>query len=231
MLIALFLLAASMGAIAGDADDICAAAMKGDISRVRSLISSDPGLINARDRYSNMPLFTALIHRQYAVAAYLIDSGADLQARDIHGKSALHITAEYGTIDLMDMILRKCKDINQKADQGRTVLHEAIIQVRVDMVELLMSKKADLNAKEIHGETPLHFAVRWGPSRNAALHIDEYCSKKLEIARLLLDKKAKVNEKNLHGKTPLTLVMEETLSDKSFKTEMMELLKANGATE
>src|SRR6266404_6396490 len=64
--------------------DVHAAARLGLMARLRELISADPGLVNARGGDGQTPLhFTSTIE----IAEYLLDQGADIDARDVDHES------------------------------------------------------------------------------------------------------------------------------------------------
>jgi hypothetical protein len=97
--------------------DIHAAARLGMIDRVRELIASDPKLVNARGGDGQTPLhFASTID----IAAYLLDQGADIDARDVDHEST---PAQYMIDDRQDvaryLIQRGCKtDILMAAALG-----------------------------------------------------------------------------------------------------------------
>ena len=64
--------------------DVHAAARLGMMDRLRELISRDPGLVHARGGDGQTPLHFA---SSVEVAAYLLDHGADIDARDIDHES------------------------------------------------------------------------------------------------------------------------------------------------
>ena len=87
--------------------DIHAAARLGVLDRVRELIASDPKLVNARGGDGQTPLHFA---STVDIAAYLLDQGADIDARDVDHEST---PAQYMIDDRQDvaryLIQRGCK--------------------------------------------------------------------------------------------------------------------------
>src|SRR5579871_4694933 len=87
--------------------DIHAAARLGMLDRVRELIASDPKQVNARGGDGQTPLHFA---STVEIAAYLLDQGADMDARDVDHEST---PAQYMIDDRQDiaryLIQRGCK--------------------------------------------------------------------------------------------------------------------------
>ncbi len=87
--------------------DIHAAARLGLMEKLRELLSTDPGLINARGGDGQMPLHFA---GTLEVAKYLLDHGAEIDARDIDHEST---PAQYMIRDRQEivryLIQRGCK--------------------------------------------------------------------------------------------------------------------------
>jgi ankyrin repeat protein len=97
--------------------DIHAAARLGMLDRVRELLASDPTLVNARGGDGQTPLHFA---STVEIAAYLLDQGADIDARDVDHEST---PAQYMIDDRQDvaryLIQRGCKtDILMAAALG-----------------------------------------------------------------------------------------------------------------
>jgi Ankyrin repeats (3 copies) len=97
--------------------DIHAAARLGMLDRVRELITSDPNLVHARGGDGQTPLHFA---RTVEIAAYLLDHGADMDARDVDHEST---PAQYMIDDRPEvaryLIRRGCKtDILMAAALG-----------------------------------------------------------------------------------------------------------------
>jgi ankyrin repeat protein len=97
--------------------DIHAAARLGMLERLQELIAADPGLVHARGGDGQTPLhFASTIE----IAAYLLDHGADIDARDVDHEST---PAQYMIDDRQDiarfLVQRGCKtDILMAAALG-----------------------------------------------------------------------------------------------------------------
>jgi ankyrin repeat protein len=61
----------------------------GDLNKVRALIEADPTLLESKDQWDHTPLHIACWREQVAVANFLIDKGANVNARNKYGVSVL----------------------------------------------------------------------------------------------------------------------------------------------
>lgn len=126
----------------------------------------------------------------------LITRGADVNAKDASGYSALYRAFYFGgalygePLEMVRLLLEKGADVNAKDEIGTTVLMMASGgHGRLEEYKLLLAKDPDVNARDKYGMTALMKAS----SRN-----------QLEKVKLLLGKGADVNAKDKGGKTALS---------------------------
>lgn len=84
-----------------------------------------------------------------------IARGADVNAKDQDGWTALISTSHYGHKELVEFLLAKGADVNIKANNGATALSLASREGYKEIVELLLAKGADINIKANDGATAL----------------------------------------------------------------------------
>ena len=77
----------------------------------------------------------------------MLDSGADVDAVNSTGLTALHLAARNGHIGVMKMLLRQDANIDATDESGWTALHHAANNDCEAIVRLLTNRGADLNAK------------------------------------------------------------------------------------
>src|SRR5258707_14573792 len=110
------------------------ATMDGNLSRVRWLHFAG-ARVNARGDCC-MPLFLAAGQGDIKVVRYLLDEGADINAREKLGHTALAEAAYYGRVDVVKELLLRGADINAITDDG-TALEIAVARKNTETADLL----------------------------------------------------------------------------------------------
>jgi uncharacterized protein len=67
----------------------------------------------------------------------LLDEGADVNATQQGGWTALHGAAQNGDRELVELLLAKGADLQLRADNGQTALDLALLKGRQDVADLL----------------------------------------------------------------------------------------------
>lgn len=111
---------------------------KADLEMVKLLVKKGAG-INVRDYYQKTPLILEAgnwSESNPAVVGYLLEHGADINAQDDKGMSALLTAAEQGNAAVVKVLLAKGADITLKNRDGKTAW-------------LLTAKRGDRNMLEL----------------------------------------------------------------------------------
>ncbi len=127
------------------------------------------------------------------VAKYLIDKGADLNAKgDHYGITPLHKATgaglSGGSLDIVKYLVEKGTDFDVRDNNGEAPLHYAAARGMLDIVKYLVEKGANVNATRKNLDTPLHRAAYNG---------------RLDVVKYLTEKGANINAKDEYGDTPL----------------------------
>jgi len=136
------------------------AVRKGSTDIVRLLVSSKTDA-NVRGKNGYTPLIVAIRWGEDKaeigrIAQYLVDSGADVNARKpgggwgaagSDGQTALQQASEFGYASVVELLIRRGADVNQEFKDGRTPLYWAARNGRKDIVEILIRSGANVNAK------------------------------------------------------------------------------------
>ena len=172
---------------------------KGDLIAIQKLAESEEykndkkklaELINSEDNtgsgYTSLHLAVEEGHK--GIVEFLIENGADVNARSTNYDISLHLAVEEGHKEIVELLIQKESDINAQDFWGMTPLHLAVWREHPEIVELLIQKEAHINATDKDDETPLHLAAH---------------KRYEEIAELLIQKGAKINVQNKWDETPL----------------------------
>lgn len=159
--------------------------------------------------------------------------GANVNAKDNDGHTALIYAAGVGHADVAKLLLDKGANIEAKAKDkwGGTALIYAAMYGNADVVKLLLDKGANIEAKDNNGETALFWAAESGYADTVKLLLDR-CANieakeddgstalmevagdgKTDIVKLLLDKGANIEAKANNSKTALMLAVENEHED------------------
>jgi len=139
-----------------------AAFRKGDVARMRKLPAAGVN-IESSDAGLNTPLMLAVSRGRADMAALLIERGADVNARNNAGASALMLSADEV---ISGMLISKGADVNARNDEGGTALMAAASADRAGQVALLLEHGADAGARDESGRSALALA---GPASVPAL--------------------------------------------------------------
>ena len=105
-------------------------------------------------------LLWAAEHGLVPIATLLLGQGADVNAMDQFGNTALHLAVGYP--DMMRLLLDRGAQVDARNAFGRTPLHRAVSDRRV--VEILLAAGADATARDLFDKTPLDYGLRGGTS-------------------------------------------------------------------
>jgi ankyrin repeat protein len=226
-------------------DRFAIAIESGDLDAVKALVAEG----NRADtpieygEHKITPLMKAVWDGQEPIARFLIESGADVSARDDAGDTPLTNAITRKREGLARLLLAKGAPVNFTNSYKQTPLSLAVFAGDGDMVELLVKAGADLSG-EAFGMTPLMMAASTGNvamiRRLAALGANvNQAAKTLnrgstalfsaiyggsaEAVTALLELKADPNARTKDGDTPLKAAR------KGDQEEIIRLLGAAGA--
>jgi ankyrin repeat protein len=180
----------------GTVAEIYKAVISGDLNKVRGLIEADPTLLELKNTNGETPLIIACKTQQVSIANYLIDKGANVNAKTEIGVTPLF---SFGreidkNLDLVQHLIDKGADVNVKLllDRNYTLLVQTVAFGSLKAARLLIDHGADININDIAG-TPLQMIIN-----------GFYAEWNKEMAVLLIESGAKLQEFS-YGNTELHL--------------------------
>jgi len=94
-----------------------------------------------------------------------MDAGADINALDEHGQTALMNVVYWGNLDIAKLLIGRGAQLDHTAKYGLTALFLAVIGNRPQFVQLLVNAGADRDIAGSKGQfsvTPLEYARQHG---------------------------------------------------------------------
>jgi hypothetical protein len=158
------------------------------VSTVRRLLGDEGGKPMNGRKLRTGDLIDAAHAGDVGQVKALLAAGADANARNADGGTALMAAAGKGHLEVVQALLAARADANAKADKGYTALTFAASSGHLKVVQALLAAGADVNAKREHGVTALMLASENGYR---------------EIVQAFLAAKAEVNAKDAKGMTAL----------------------------
>ena len=134
------------------------------------------------------PLIDAAKNADRDTVRALLKQGANVNATEADGTTALHWASYRDDLETADLLLRAGAKVNAANDLGATPLWAACQNGSEAMVRRLLAAGADPNAALLLGETPLMVAARSGNP---------------VVVELLAAKRANVNARAARGQTAL----------------------------
>jgi ankyrin repeat protein len=108
------------------------------------------------------PLHFAAMYNHIEAVEFLLRAGADLEARDKEGLTALHHSLDsFASTDVAELLVSAGANLNSRSSEGETPLMQAARGGFISSLHLILSKPNEdvLHARDRWGKTALHHAI------------------------------------------------------------------------
>jgi ankyrin repeat protein len=125
--------------------EIIKAAKKGDLATIKSLLTTDSGLVNATDTDGSTPLHCATWKGHHNVVAFLLASGANVNAENLNehwGTTPLHAAAHANQATIAQLLIEQGAAVNAKDMNGRTPMDHTTFHKAKAVAKLLQNYDA-----------------------------------------------------------------------------------------
>ncbi len=128
----------------------------------RTLITHEFDLNATTKDEGQTPLQLALKDRQAVLSQMLIEAGADLNMKDLKGKTTLEYALEFGNFEVLDMITSLEISIAYETHEDEIILHKATAIGYSTLVESLISNGTETGYITPTGQSLVHSAAIGG---------------------------------------------------------------------
>ena len=164
------------------------AVRSGDVATIHQELEAGAD-VESTDYFLGTPLHVAVVEGKPAMVRLLIDKGARVDAlSEVEGRTALHLAAELGDVDMLALLLAKGADLAARDRTGKAAIHLATIAGHAEIIRHLLKAGSAPDMRE-PGEnmTPLLLASLHG---------------KIRIVRILVEAGADIEAAGATGRTP-----------------------------
>ncbi len=141
---------------------------------------------------NDLKMISATYDGDSKTAIALLDAGANANAVDAEGYSALIYAAAYGYQDIMKVLIAKKANVNFVANDANPMF-AAVKNDNTTSIQMLITAGADINCKDAAGYTPLMYAAQEGYDKTV---------------EFLILKGANINDETKIGHTALSIAIQ-----------------------
>lgn len=194
---------------------------RGDLNEVRRLVEGGAPLDWSPEGGFGS-LHKALEAGHADIADYLLERGADVNAKAVDGITPLHIVQD---ASLAAHLIEKGARIEAESETLGTPLNAAILSGLYEVAEVLIAHGAEIDARDARRSTPLHHASGRGDLGSVRLLVSKGADVNaanepgfrplhwaagnghLEVVTLLLENGAQANVVGANGRSPLDMAV------------------------
>ena len=117
-----------------------------DGRKIAELLATHP-VLATRKRFGSYPLHWAAMRGVPGVCQLLVAKGANVNARDKNGRTALHDAVRAEQVEVAEALIALGADVNATDNNSFTPLHLTAAKGFKTLAQLLLERGADVNAK------------------------------------------------------------------------------------
>jgi ankyrin repeat protein/L-ascorbate metabolism protein UlaG (beta-lactamase superfamily) len=170
-------------------NDLHDAIQKGDVAKVKTLISNNKELIHMKSEKGQTPLHLAVQNGSQEIIELLLSQGADINARDSEGNTPLITALTLRKADTAKFLLSKGADVRIKNAEDEPAIIVALMHGMNELIAPILDSGQDVNERFRGNFTALLMAAFTGNK---------------EAVKLLLDRGADVNAAAQEGDMTVT---------------------------
>ena len=153
----LLLLLLFCGSLKAQDKNVFDVARKGTLSEIEDIYQKNPEFVNAINDNKATPLILACYRNNEAVALYLTDKVANINYNSGMG-TALMAAIMSGNKTIIEKLISKKADLDQKDTQGKTALIYAAFNNNVEITQMLIKAGANSKLADNEKRTALDYA-------------------------------------------------------------------------
>ena len=155
-------------------------------------------LLLKRQWLDMLPLYYVAARGYRGMVDYLISKcPEDMNVRGNYG-IPLHAALRGRRVDIAQLLLEYCVDVEVRDDLGQTPLHLAAYNGSLGLARTLVERNADISVRDSVGNTPLHLAMWHWPEA-----LEDTRGGRLDVVKFLLEHGADLEANNDDHSTPL----------------------------
>ncbi len=164
-----------------------------DAVYLKNLKKAEKVLSWIKDSYTKEKTLGEVLHESATkgekdICLWLLDRGAEVDARDSYGNTTLMRAISRKQTDIINLLIERGANVNVTNNYGRTPLMKAAESRHINIIKILLDKGVDINATSEVDKTVLNEVVESGNK---------------DIIKILISYGADINRKDSKGKRPL----------------------------
>lgn len=201
-----------------EAQGIFNAVLSGNILKVKELVEKDPQLVKAKNARAATPLHVAASLDYDEIARYLIEKGADINARRGDSQTPLIVAG----LKVTKLLIEKGADINYTTPDGMSAISQAVDNSDKEVFEYLLDRGARLPELGTYdADCSIELGLRMGSMKclekysqqglnplfenNAKMTLVHFAaeSNSTKLINRLIELGAPINKTDIYGWSPL----------------------------